>query len=291
MTDYNQFFPLPSWMAAALPNALANPDALRPASVAGANVDEVADNMSACDLATHDPLVETLRSHISSPQGPRNFYEILKVPRAASGRTITEAHVEQLVSIPFVAEYMERYVRAAATEWDALWCSFRHFQRNPAGGKARYEELMHAHAKMRTGDASDQCYEVLGVTRRADPNVAGRALKVKLLQIPRCDLAILLYPGAMSCPSCDAEQPSPTSGNLERWEQVRVADYILVMIFHPKGNFTMRIWMRIQTLPANGGRHGGAYCDGEWAHRLWKKMHLKGVSIGSATRTGVHARS
>ena len=278
-------------MAAALPNALANPDALRPASVAGANVDEVADNMSACDLATHDPLVETLRSHISSPQGPRNFYEILKVPRAASGRTITEAHVEQLVSIPFVAEYMERYVRAAATEWDALWCSFRHFRRNPAGGKARYEELMHAHAKMRTGDASDQCYEVLGVTRRADPNVAGRALKVKLLQIPRCDLAILLYPGAMSCRCCDAEQPSPTSGDLERWEQVRVADYILGDDFSSERIFYDED-LDADPDPASQWR-ATRRCILRWRMGTpsWTKMHLKGVSIGSATRTGVHARS
>jgi hypothetical protein len=59
-------------------------------------------------------LADALRSRILAPQGPVNFYEILKVPRGTADQLIIEAHVTELVAIPFVAEYMERYARADA---------------------------------------------------------------------------------------------------------------------------------------------------------------------------------
>ena len=132
---YNQLFPLPAWMAAALPSALA-----RAGPSAGADVDETisahatpADALGlspqgpaalpiapACESvpwseaganadadkesSAHATLAEALRSHISSPRGPANCYEILNVPRGADEQLIIQAHVTQIVSIPFVAE-------------------------------------------------------------------------------------------------------------------------------------------------------------------------------------------
>ena len=117
-----------------------------------AAVGEVVESMMTYSMATAG-------SHISSPQGPVDFYEILKVPRTAADSTIIEAHVQQLVSIPYVAQYMERYVRADAAEWDALWDAFRDFRRDPVGDKTRYEALLHAHARVRSGHASDSSYD------------------------------------------------------------------------------------------------------------------------------------
>jgi hypothetical protein len=185
-----------------------------------AAVGEVVESMMTYSMATAG-------SHISSPQGPVDFYEILKVPRTAADSTIIEAHVQQLVSIPYVAQYMERYVRADAAEWDALWDAFRHFRQDPVGDKTRYEALLHAHARVRSGHASDSSYEVLGVTRHTDLDEVARTLKVKLLLIPRCDLWINLYPGLRFCAQCEEKEPSPTAEDLERWEQVRVATFIL----------------------------------------------------------------
>ena len=56
------------------------------------------------ESSAYATLAEALRSHISSPRGPANFYEILNVPRGADEQLIIQAHVTQIVSIPFVAE-------------------------------------------------------------------------------------------------------------------------------------------------------------------------------------------
>ena len=44
----------------------------------------------------HVTLADALRSHTLSPQGPVNFYEILKVPRGTAKQQIIEAHVSDV---------------------------------------------------------------------------------------------------------------------------------------------------------------------------------------------------
>ena len=88
-------------------------------------VGDVEETLSSSDAVAIPLLYNT------SPALLHNFYQILKVAPESDENSITKAHVNFLVRLPFVAAYMNKFVNADESEWADLWESFRHYRRNP----------------------------------------------------------------------------------------------------------------------------------------------------------------